>query len=118
MAMGRPRIELSDKEWEQLEELCRIQCTAEEVCGVLQISQDTLGRRIKEKYGITFAEYFKRFAEYGKSSLRRAQFRLAETSATMAIWLGKQYLGQKDRQEVEMDNTVKYVFECDDDLMA
>jgi hypothetical protein len=29
-------------------------------------------------------------------SLRRAQFKLAETNASMAIFLGKQYLGQKD----------------------
>jgi hypothetical protein len=33
-------------------------------------------------------------------SLRRWQMKMAQTNATMAIWLGKQYLGQSDRQEV------------------
>ena len=33
--------------------------------------------------------------------LRAAQFKLAETNATMAIFLGKQYLGQADRRELE-----------------
>jgi hypothetical protein len=29
-------------------------------------------------------------------SLRRTQFKLAEKNATLCIWLGKQYLGQRD----------------------
>jgi hypothetical protein len=36
---------------------------------------------------------------------------MAENNATMAIWLGKQYLGQTEKQEVVMsmsdDDTVK-----------
>ena len=34
-------------------------------------------------------------------SLRRTQFKLAEKNPTMAIFLGKQYLGQRDNIEVE-----------------
>ena len=34
-------------------------------------------------------------------SLRRTQFKLAEKNPTMAIWLGKQQLGQRDNIEVE-----------------
>ena len=34
--------------------------------------------------------------ENGKISLRRIQFKLAERNATMGIWLGKQYLGQRE----------------------
>ena len=36
-------------------------------------------------------------------SLRRTQFKLAEHNTSMAIFLGKQYLGQKDI--VEQDNS-------------
>lgn len=36
----------------------------------------------------------------GKISLRRAQFKLAKKSANMAIWLGKQWLGQQDKVKV------------------
>ena len=32
-------------------------------------------------------------------SLRRNQFKLSETNVTMAIFLGKQYLGQSDKIE-------------------
>ena len=34
-----------------------------------------------------------------KIKLRRNQFKLSEKSASMAIWLGKQYLNQRDNTE-------------------
>jgi hypothetical protein len=37
-------------------------------------------------------------------SLRRYQFDLAENNATMAIWLGKQWLGQKDEAVIDHGN--------------
>ena len=40
--------------------------------------------------------------ESGRASLRRMQYVAAKKgNATMQIWLGKQYLGQKDKQEIE-----------------
>lgn len=38
----------------------------------------------------------------GKISIRRKQFMLADTNATMAIFLGKQYLGQSDVTVTEL----------------
>ena len=40
----------------------------------------------------------------GKISLRRKQWQLAEKSASMAIWLGKQYLGQRDNVDVTVSD--------------
>ena len=37
-------------------------------------------------------------------SLRRIQWKHAEKSVPMAIWLGKQYLGQRDNIEVNNNN--------------
>jgi hypothetical protein len=37
--------------------------------------------------------------EEGRASLRRLQWRSAEHSVAMQIWLGKQFLGQTDKQE-------------------
>ena len=51
---------------------------------------------------MNFSEVFKEKRGLGKVSLRRNQWRLAEKSATMAIWLGKQYLGQKDQVEASV----------------
>ena len=51
---------------------------------------------------MNFSEVFKEKRGLGKISLRRNQWRLAEKSATMAIWLGKQYLGQRDQVEASV----------------
>lgn len=94
--MGRPRIEI-DKE--QFEKLCSIMCTEEEIAGFFSCSVDTIERFCKREYQQTFAELYKTFGSYGKISLRRTQFKLAEKSPAMAIFLGKNYLGQKDSFE-------------------
>lgn len=90
---GRPRKEINQKLFENL---CGIQCTEVEICAALECSEDTLNRWCKRTYGATFADTYKSKSQMGKSSLRRMQFKLAEKNATMAIWLGKQYLDQSD----------------------
>lgn len=100
--MGRPKKEI-DKG--QFEKLCGLQCTLEEVCGYFGVEDDTLNRWCKETYdGKTFSEIFKVKRGAGKISLRRYQFQLAETNPTMAIWLGKQYLGQSDQVHIDNSN--------------
>ena len=37
-------------------------------------------------------------------SIRRKQYNMSETNVTMAIWLGKQYLGQTDKVESKNEN--------------
>lgn len=103
--MGRPKKEI-DKT--QFEKLCGLQCTKEEIAGFFECSDETLEKWVKRTYGCHFLEVFTQKRCTGKISLRRAQWRMAETIPTMAIWLGKQYLGQADRQEiaVSLDNDV------------
>ena len=93
MTAGRPRKEIDNKIFENL---CGLQCTLEEIAGAFDCSPDTIERWCKREYGETFAETYKKHSAKGKMSLRRIQFRLAEKSAAMAIFLGKNYLGQKD----------------------
>lgn len=95
--MARPRKEIDQKNFESL---CGLQCTLEEICGFFDVTDKTLDSWCKRTYGHSFSEVFRQKRGAGKISLRRAQFRLAEKNANMAIWLGKQYLGQKD--EVHM----------------
>lgn len=106
--MARPRIEI---DMEQFEKLCAIQCNLNEIAGFFSCSPDTIERWCKREYKENFAEVYEKKRGVGKISLRRAQFRMAETNPTMAIWLGKQYLGQTEKQEVVMsmsnDDTVK-----------
>jgi hypothetical protein len=92
--IGRPYAFI-DKE--KFEELCANQCTEEEIGFKFDgISPDTINRWCKRTYGKTFAEVFAIKRKNGCISLRSCQFRLAEKSPAMAIWLGKQYLGQRE----------------------
>lgn len=50
---------------------------------------------------MSFSEVFRIKREAGKTSLRRAQWALAKKDSRMAIFLGKQYLEQKDKPEAE-----------------
>lgn len=95
--MARPRKEIDR---EQFEKLCNIQCTLDEIAGWFNCSSDTIERWCEREIGSSFADAFKVYSANGKISLRRTQFKLAEKSYAMAIWLGKQYLGQRDHVEV------------------
>lgn len=90
--------------WEQFEQLCGLQCTQPEIGSFLKVHRETLSKRVKENYGEDYSTVYKRFSEVGKTSLRRNQFILSKKNAAMAIWLGKQWLDQKDSQEVSVSN--------------
>lgn len=99
--VARPRKEIDQK---QFENLCGLQCTKEEICGFFGITDKTLENWCKRTYKIGFSEVFRQKRGTGRISLRRSQFRLAEKNAAMAIFLGKQYLGQSDRVVVEAND--------------
>ena len=90
--MGRPKIEVDE---ELLASLAGIGCTTLEMASILGCSKDTLERR--------FAALIEKGRSEMKRSLRRTQLRLAEEgNAAMAIWLGKQLLGQHE-PKVQID---------------
>lgn len=99
--MARPRKEIDQNNFENL---CGLQCTKEEICSFFDVTDKTLERWCKRTYKAGFSEVFRQKRGKGKISLRRNQFRLAEKNANMAIWLGKQYLGQVDKIETN-DNS-------------
>ena len=104
--MARPLKEI-DKA--QFEKLCALQCTKEEICGFLEISDKTLDGWCKRTYKTGFSDIYRQKREMGKISLRQSQFRLAEKNANMAIWLGKQYLNQMDKiEEVKRYDTGQF----------
>ena len=96
---GRPKKEIDFVEFNKLIDL---QCTGEEIAGFFNVDYDTLNARVKEEYECSFSDYYKKFNGRGKISLRRLQWKRAEAgSDTMLVWLGKQVLGQTDKQDIE-----------------
>lgn len=101
--MARPRKDIDQR---QFENLCGLQWTKEEICGWFDVTDKTLENWCKRTYNAGFSEVFRQKRGLGKISLRRHQWRLAEKNANMAIWLGKQYLGQKDQPEIDVAVTI------------
>ena len=103
--MARPKKEINQTEFEKL---CGLQCSKEEICGFLEVSDKTLDRWIRETYfddegnPLHFSDVFKLKRSSGKIALRRYQFQQAKHSASMAIWLGKNWLGQSDSAAVDV----------------
>lgn len=90
MAARRSEIDLAE-----LEKLCALQCTDEEIGAWFGVSTRTIERRRLEP---EFAEVMERGKAKGRISVRRMQMKLLEEgNATMGVWLGKQLLGQVDQ---------------------
>lgn len=108
--MGRKRIEIDKSAFEKL---CAIFCTEEEIAGFFNCSVDTIERWCKRTYGVSFADIYKIKCAPGKISIRRYQFQQAEHSPAMAIFLGKNYLGQRDFNEEDytdsLDNAIEKI---------
>lgn len=98
MPAGRPKKKI---DYEVVRKLANIMCTQEEIATMFDCNVRTLQRDEE------FCRVFKKGKETGKMSLRRKQFELAEKNTTMAIWLGKQYLNQRDNIEVENKDLTK-----------
>lgn len=96
--VGRPKTNIDKSNFEKL---CQMQCTLEEIAGFFDCCDDTINNWCKEVYDDNFSGIYKKKSMAGKISLRRNQFKIAENNASMAIFLGKQYLGQRDNIEVE-----------------
>ena len=103
MARGRPRKEFDKKAFT---DLVGLGCSQEEICWYFRdengkvANVDTLSRWCKRTFGSNFKEYYAKNGGMAlKIKLRRNQFKLSEKSAAMAIFLGKNYLGQKDSIE-------------------
>lgn len=110
MAKGQIKQKQATISKKLFEELCAIQCTQEEIAAVLGVSRDTLMRWCLNTYDTNFATIFDEKRMKGKASLRRSQFNLAKSNPSLSIWLGKQYLGQRDNMDVRISD------EEDDDI--
>ena len=92
---GRPPALVNDESTiKRIRDLSALQCTIEEVSGVMQVHEQTL-RDFMRKHPEA-EQAFEQGKYSGRVSLRRMQFVQAKRSAAMGIWLGKQYLKQQE----------------------
>jgi len=102
--VGRPKINLN---LEELERLSRLNCTMPEISAYFDIPLRTLEDKFTNELEVRNA--IEKGRATGKLSLRRRQIQIMEetNNPTMAIWLGKQMLGQTDKQEIVQDINIE-----------
>lgn len=110
MPAGRPTKEFNKK---QFSDLVSIGCNEDEICWFFRdeeghvANRDTLSRWCKREYGVNFKEYREQNGLMRlKIELRKNQLELSKKSASMAIFLGKNYLNQRDTVEYEDSESI------------
>jgi hypothetical protein len=93
---GRPKTVLSERQWDDFEKLCAIQCTQMEICNWFDLDVKTLNLLVNDRYKAPFSTVFRAKRGKGLVSLRRSQFIMAEKNVAMNIWLSKQFLNQRE----------------------
>lgn len=86
---------------EQLAVLAGMQCTYEEIAAVFRLKKRAFINRVNADPALKTA--IEDGWAHGRASIRRQQFSLlAAGNATMAVWLGKNYLGQRDNLDTKL----------------
>lgn len=97
--MARPKLQI---DWQQVGEMLKCGSSATSIAIGLGISTDTLYVRSKSDLNLDFSAFSQQKKAQGNDLLRQKQFELAMSgNVPMLIWLGKNRLGQADKQEVK-----------------
>ena len=95
---------------EKIKSYAEVGCTYEEIAALIGVTADWLQREAKKDGNLEEALIVG--SNNMKESIRRAQVKLALTGHPgMLIWLGKQFLGQSDKQESKSETTVNVVLQ-------
>ena len=98
--MARPKKYKIDKT--QVEKLASYGCTNSEIASFFGCDESLISK--------SYSRNITKGKEKGKIRLRQMQWKSAERgNVSMLIWLGKQVLGQTDRQEVEVVRAISEV---------
>ncbi len=90
-------------EWDKVDNLLIAGCTGTEIAAHIAMHPNTLYRHCEDEHKVHFSEYLQEKRAKGDSLLRVAQFDEAvnKRDRGMLIWLGKNRLGQTDKESVE-----------------
>lgn len=101
---GRPKANI---DWDQVGAMLEAGATSVGIAATIGCDEATMRKRCPGDNKCTFSQFAQQKRAKGDEILRVAQFETAKGgNVTMQIWLGKQRLGQSDKQEITTDPRV------------
>jgi hypothetical protein len=99
--MARPKTNI---DWIEMGRLVQAGCTGVMCAAYIGIDDETFYNRCKDDLGIGFTEFLRTNRAKGDALLLAKQYEAAlkDKDRGMLIWLGKNRLGQTDRQAVDV----------------
>lgn len=97
---SRPRTEIN---WEKVNEMLMAGGNGTQIAATIGIHPDTLYRHVSEDFDMTFTAYSQEKRAKGDMGILIAQYDEAvrKRDRGMLIWLGKNRLGQSEKEVVE-----------------
>lgn len=108
--MARPKRVFSEEEEQKIEEYALNNCHIDTIALALNIAKNTLIRR--------YGTFIKKKRAEGRVRLRGFQVSLAPSNPAMAIFLGKNELGQTDKQTITTEQTNTAMTETEHKALA
>jgi hypothetical protein len=91
---GRTSIKIN---WDEANFALQAGCTGAEIAESLGCNKATFYYQVEKKYKIKYQHHLQNLRRKGLNSIKMKQYQIAmKGNVTMLIWLGKQYLGQKE----------------------
>lgn len=99
---GRPRAYI---DWDRVAFLLEAGCSAQSIAEEMGIARNVLYDRCQRDNNIDFSTFTRQNALKGEHLLHKTQYETALSgNVPMLIWVGKNRLGQSDKQEIEHTN--------------
>lgn len=116
--MARPKANIN---WDEVGKMLEAGCSGVGIAASIGVDEGTLRKRCEKDLKCSFSEFAQQKKSKGDDLLRAKQFALAmKGDKTLLIWLGKQRLGQTDRQDQKHEHSggialeVEYINRAED----
>ena len=100
---GRPRFTLGEDQWRAFDAMCSAGALEIDIAQVYRVDVDTINTMVKRVRGMGFSEYREQKKGLGRVLPAQIQLEMAtvDKNVAMAIFLGKNWLGQSDKQQID-----------------
>lgn len=98
---GRPQVQWDENEWKQFDIFCAARDSQADIAEAMEVDIKTIDAICKREKGMSFSAYSDQKRGYGRALIAGKQLEVAiGGNVAMLIWLGKQWLDQKEPRQI------------------